>query len=128
MNSDMNGKLNRQTDRTDQTNRSNPSDSSDPVLAYGPYGPWITHAEPTVVANTLICLAYQATYLLDHQIKALEQQFIHEGGYSETLAAARYVERDHQRCQDDHPTNAPNCPNCGKVMVLRTARSCAHAA
>ncbi len=101
---------------------------------FGPYSQWITHVEPTVVANTLICLIYQATYLLDHQLKTLEDQFIQDGGYSEVLAAARFVERDRQRNQENH-TNVlnlaaatpPDCPSCGKAMVLRTARSGARA-
>jgi len=93
-----------------------------------------------VVANAVICLIHQANYLLDQQIAALERDFIQEGGYSESLAAARLAERARQRQGNegnrtdrtdlsnptDNPTDpsdaAPTCPACGKGMVLRTAR------
>lgn len=94
------------------------------------YAPWLSHADPAVVANALICLIHQANYLLDQQISALERDFIHEGGYSENLAAARLAERDRQRNRTDPTdptdpsdnTTAPTCPTCGEAMVLRTAR------
>lgn len=40
-------------------------------------------------ANFLLTLCHQETYLLDRQIKAAEEQFIKEGGYTETLARKR---------------------------------------
>jgi len=109
-----------------------------------PYAPWLTHADPGVVANAVICLIHQANYLLDQQIAALERDFIHQGGYSENLAAARLAERAHQRHAgsvdrtdrtdrtdpSDDPTAGgatPVCPLCGKTMVLRTARQGAKA-
>src|SRR5712672_1073961 len=67
------------TDRTDQTDRSDAAK----------YGRWLRHKEPTVVANTIVCLIHQANYLLDLQIAALERGFVTKGGYSEQLAAAR---------------------------------------
>jgi four helix bundle suffix protein len=107
-------------DRTDGTDRADRTE---------PYRQWLGSSEPWVVANTLICLIHQANYLLDRQISGLEKQFIHAGGYSEMLAAARMVERerDHQSDPTDRTdrsdgASAPNCPNCGKPMALRTAR------
>ncbi len=104
------------------------------------YSPWLSHADPAVVANALICLIHQANYLLDQQISALERGFIHEGGYSESLAAARLAERARQKRQADRTdrsdrsdpsdssnASAPACPACGKGMVLRTARTGARA-
>lgn len=41
--------------------------------------------EPKSAANTVICLIYQATFLLDRQLHALEQQFLKEGGFTERL-------------------------------------------
>jgi four helix bundle suffix protein len=91
------------------------------------YARWLEHADPTVVANTLICLIHQTNYLLDQQIAALERDFVQEGGYSEQLAAARIAER--RRQDQAEPADrtggkpkAPNCPRCGKPMALRTAR------
>jgi four helix bundle suffix protein len=88
---------------------------------YGLYANWLDHDNPGIRANALICLINQANYLLDKQIAALETQFIKEGGYSEQLAAARLAERN-RRKQDDRSEAIPNCPECGKVMVLRTAQ------
>ena len=82
----------------------------------------MNHADPAIVANTVICLIHQANYLLDHQIGALERDFIHEGGYSEQLAAARIAERQRRSDEADSPDRFPVCPLCGKLMALRTAR------
>jgi four helix bundle suffix protein len=55
------------------------------------------HAGPEPAANTLICLAHQATYLLRRQLAALEDQFLDEGGFSERLYAARQNRRRRRR-------------------------------
>lgn len=94
-----------QPDRTDQTDQ---------------YAAWLQAPDPAVVANAVICLIHQANYLLDRQLSALEQQFIHKGGYSECLAAERIAER--QRRQRMEQPAAPVCPLCAKPMALRTAR------
>lgn len=46
-------------------------------------------ASPEAAANTLICLINQATYLLKRQLEKLEQNFLHEGGFTERLYQAR---------------------------------------
>lgn len=99
------------------------------------YAAWLQHGDPSIVANTLICLIHQANYLLDRQIRALEQQFIREGGYSERLHGARLEERRRQeaakqtdpsdrtdRSEKTDAPSAPACPACGSTMVARTAR------
>ena len=107
-----------------RTVQSDQTDRSDQAL----YSRWLLHDDPAVVANAIICLIHQANYLLDRQIAGLERQFIHEGGYSERLAAARIEERVRQRRTDQaDPTdpaenNAPVCPKCSGPMALRTAR------
>lgn len=40
-------------------------------------------------ANTIICLVHQTSYLLDQQLRQLEQQFLKEGGFGERLYNAR---------------------------------------
>lgn len=40
-------------------------------------------------ANFLLTLCHQETYLLDKQIKSLEERFIHEGGFTENLFQRR---------------------------------------
>lgn len=44
-------------------------------------------------ANTVVCLIYQATFLLDRQLHALEQQFLKEGGFTERLYEQRVKTR-----------------------------------
>jgi four helix bundle suffix protein len=99
------------------------TDQTDPTDSFGPYAAWLCHADPAIVANTLVCLIHQANYLLDQQISALERGFVQGGGYSEQLAAARITERKlkQQRPAVSEPA-APLCPKCGKPMTLRTAR------
>ena len=69
----------------------------------------------------------QANYLLDQQIAALEREFVEGGGYSEQLAAARLAERSRKKVRGGDPTELadqiPECSQCGKPMVLRTART-----
>lgn len=48
---------------------------------------------PETAANTAICLIHQANFLLDRQIKILEEKFIKEGGYTEKLHQQRLQER-----------------------------------
>ena len=104
--------------------KENPTDLADASS----YACWLHHADPAVVANTLICLIHQANYLLDRQIAGLEKQFINEGGYSERLHAARLEERRKRtknRTDSSDRTDqsdAKLCPACGQLMVLRTAR------
>ena len=109
-----------------EVGRRTPTDRTDPVAA-GAYARWLGHSDPGVVANAIICLIHQANYLLDRQIAGLERDFIHEGGYSERLAAARFAERQRQGRGDQADRTAPappapNCPHCAKPMVRRMAR------
>jgi four helix bundle suffix protein len=45
------------------------------------------------VANILICLIHQAGYLLDRQLRQLEQAFVEHGGLSERMTRARLAWR-----------------------------------
>jgi four helix bundle suffix protein len=83
------------------------------------YAKWLEYDDPFVRANALICLIHQTNYLLDQQIAALEKQFIEEGGYSEQLASKRLKHRSDQTDRSSFPP----CPQCGKPMVLRTAKT-----
>ena len=57
-------------------------------------------------------------------IAALEAAFVEDGGYSEQLATERLRHRKDQSDRSD-PTDLqpPNCPACGSLMALRTAKS-----
>ena len=57
--------------------------------SYMTYRAYIEDAPPEVAANTLICLINQTNYLLDQQLRQLEQQFLEEGGFTEKLYRAR---------------------------------------
>ncbi len=46
-------------------------------------------ASAEIAANTLICLIHQTNYLLDQQLRALEKEFLKEGGFTEKLYRAR---------------------------------------
>jgi restriction system protein len=111
-------------DRSDRSDLTDPADAGDRAR-YALYAPWLEHESPEVILNTLICLIHQANYLLDQLLIALEQAFIETGGYTEQLAAARL---DHRRSggrtesSDRTDQSFPKCPQCGKLMALRTAK------
>ncbi|MBI2515469.1 MAG: hypothetical protein HYV95_01010 [Opitutae bacterium] len=46
-----------------------------------------------VVANIALCLIHQANYLLDQQLRRLEQDFLKEGGLREQMTKARLESR-----------------------------------
>jgi len=53
------------------------------------YKTYIENREPEIAANTLICLVHQTNYLLDRQLRQLEQLFLKQGGFTEKLYHAR---------------------------------------
>ncbi|AMV72419.1 hypothetical protein JCM30471_09350 [Desulfuromonas carbonis] len=61
--------------------------------SYATYRTYIETRPPEVVANILICLIHQANYLLDRQIRQLEQAFLEEGGLRERMTKARLEAR-----------------------------------
>jgi len=52
---------------------------------------------PEIAANTMICLIHQTNYLLDQQLRALEKEFLKEGGFTEKLYRARSQMRSGKR-------------------------------
>jgi len=57
--------------------------------SYSTYRTYVESSSPEPAANTVICLIHQANYLLDQQLRQLEQQFLEEGGFTERLYRAR---------------------------------------
>ncbi len=57
--------------------------------SYMTYRSYIEDSSPEVAANTLVCLIHQTNYLLDQQLRQLEQAFLKEGGFTERLYHAR---------------------------------------
>jgi len=52
---------------------------------------------PDVLANIVICLIHQTNYLLDQQIRRLEQDFLKKGGLRERMTRARLAARNGNR-------------------------------
>ena len=71
--------------------------------SYQSYRSYVEESPPETAANALICLIHQANYLLDQQLRSLEQRFLSEGGFTERLYSAR---RQHR----DNLSNRPNGP------------------
>ena len=61
--------------------------------SYTTYKTYVEQSSPEVAANTLICLIHQTNYLLDQQLRALEKEFLKEGGFTERLYRARSERR-----------------------------------
>ena len=65
-------------------------------LSYEDFREFIETRPPETVANILICLIHQANWLLDQQLKRLEQDFLKEGGLRERMTRARLAARAQQ--------------------------------
>jgi len=65
--------------------------------SYTTYKTYFEEAEPEVAANAAICLIHQTNYLLDRQLRALEQEFLDKGGFTERLYQARSRRRSAER-------------------------------
>ena len=61
---------------------------------YETYRTFVETRPAEIVANITICLIHQANYLLDKQIRRLEQDFIKEGGIRERMTKARLQHRN----------------------------------
>jgi four helix bundle suffix protein len=61
--------------------------------SYESYRTYIETRPAEVVANILICLIHQTNYLLDQQLRELEQAFLKEGGLRERMTRARLSAR-----------------------------------
>lgn len=60
-----------------------------PDRSYSTYRTYVESAPAEVAANAIICLIHQANYLLDQQLRQLDEQFLTEGGLTERLYRAR---------------------------------------
>jgi len=67
-----------------------------PNRSYSTYKSYIENAPPEVAANTMLCLVHQTNYLLDQQLRQLEQAVLQEGGFTERLYNARQQARRRQ--------------------------------
>ena len=67
-----------------------------PDVSYESYRTYIETRPAEVVANIVICLIHQTNYLLDQQVRKMEQAFVQEGGMRERMTQARLRERSRQ--------------------------------
>ena len=65
--------------------------------SYSTYKTYFQAKEPEIAANAAICLIHQANYLLDQQLRALEKEFLEEGGFTERLYRVRSQVRSSKR-------------------------------
>jgi restriction system protein len=57
--------------------------------SYTTYSRYVEELSEETAANTVLCITYQTTYLLDQLLRQLEAQFIKEGGFTERLYRVR---------------------------------------
>jgi four helix bundle suffix protein len=62
-------------------------------ITYETYREFCETRPAEVVANIALCLIHQTNYLLDRQIRWLEQDFVKEGGLRERMTPARLQHR-----------------------------------
>jgi len=61
--------------------------------SYMSYKIYVEDSPPETAANTIICLIHQTNYLLDRQLRQLEEAFVKQGGLRERMYQARQKER-----------------------------------
>jgi four helix bundle suffix protein len=61
--------------------------------SYESYRSFIETRSAETVSNILICLIHQANFLLDQQLRKLEQEFLQAGGLRERMTRARLAAR-----------------------------------
>lgn len=67
-----------------------------PGANYETFRKGIENPDPAICANVIIGLIKVTTYLLDRQLRRLEQDFLKKGGLREAMTRARLAERDKQ--------------------------------
>ena len=78
---------------------------------------WLDSEDSLVVANALIVLIQRAMAMLSGQLRRQGADFEKQGGFRERMHQRRVEVRDAAA------PDVPNCPDCGKPMRLRTART-----
>jgi four helix bundle suffix protein len=68
-----------------------------PNANYATFKKGVEHPDPAICANVIAGLIKVTCYLLDRQIKRLEQDFLKEGGLRERMTRARLVARRQQQ-------------------------------
>jgi four helix bundle suffix protein len=79
---------------------------------YELYREFVETRPPEVIANIAICLIHQANYLIDQQLRRLEQDFLKEGGLRERMTRARLAYRNRNPATNASGS-APGLPRKG---------------
>jgi len=66
-----------------------------PHVTFEAYREFVETRSADVVANIAACLIHQTNFLLDQQIRRLEQDFLKDGGIRERMTHARLQHRKH---------------------------------
>ena len=92
--------------------------------SYRTYSTYIENAPPEVAANTMLCLVHQTNFLLDQQLKQLEQTFLKKGGFTERLYQARQQARQSNRPAASYRSCSSTSAPEGKALpgVKRSAQ------
>jgi restriction system protein len=80
------------------------------------FAQWLESGSDEVMANVLLILIARVINMLNHQMETQGERFEQEGGFREKLTSIRVDARAKQEA-------APVCPDCGKAMTRRQARS-----
>ena len=67
--------------------------SRTPNASYDTFRKGIEHPDPAIAANVMIGLIKLTNFLLDRQLRHLEEAFVKEGGLRERMTRARLAER-----------------------------------
>ena len=70
--------------------------------SYATFRKGIEHPDPAIAANVMIGLIKLTNYLLDRQLRQLEQNFLQEGGLRERMTRARVAARARQQREGPH--------------------------
>lgn len=82
-------------------------------VTYETYREFCETRSAEVVANIALCLIHQTNYLLDQQIRRLEQDFIKEGGLRERMTRVRLQHRNRPANQKTFPKKPDKPSNKG---------------
>ena len=80
------------------------------------FAQWLESESDETMANALLILIARVINMLNHQMESQGETFKEEGGFREKLTGIRVEARAQQQ-------GAPLCPDCGKPMARRTAKS-----
>ena len=80
------------------------------------FAKWLDSENDSDVANALLILIARVIHMLNHQMETQGHAFKEEGGFREKLTTLRVEKRARQQA-------APECPECGKPMTRRKAKT-----